>query len=285
MNENVLHNPTALVGNIFTGHFQETAGYRCYRPGGTADWLLIYTVGGGGLLRYTQRELRVGPGDAILYSPRAYHHYQTDPAMGRWNLLWAHFQPYAHWMDLLHWPRMWPGMMRLSVADPARRRHYADRLQRMHALAIGGHRKSQALAMNALEEILLQWDELHPDAQNNRLDERIGAAMDMIFAEISRPTPIATLARAARLSESRFAHLFKMQIGLSPREFIEQHRMGHARQMLMMSQHSVKQVAAAVGFASPFYFSLRFKRQTGVSPQAFRRRSQPLPKAVRRSRR
>ena len=285
MNQKVPRNPTALAGVIFTGHFQETLGYRCHRPGGTPDWLLIYTAGGGGLLRWGQRELRVGPGDAVLFLPRAYHHYQTDPAIGRWNLLWAHFQPYPHWTDLLHWPQVWPGLMRISVADPGRRRRFADKFKRMHGLAIGAHRKSQALAINALEEILLQLDELHPDAQNNRLDERIRAALDMLFAEISRPTPLAALARAARLSESRLAHLFKAQMGISPREFIEQNRMSQARQMLMRSQHSIKQVAAAVGFSNPFYFSLRFKLHTGLSPQAFRRRSQPLPEAVARTQR
>ncbi len=267
-----MNHPTTLTGNIFTGHFKETLGYRCYRPGGTPDWLLIYTVGGGGLLRYAQQELRVGPGDAVLFSPRAYHHYQTDPAIGRWDMLWAHFQPRSHWMDLLDWPRVWPGLMRISVTDSSRRRQYAGTFQRMHTLAIGTHRRGQALAMNALEEILLQLDELHPDAQSNRMDERIRAAMDLIFADMSKSIPVAVLARTALLSESRFAHLFKAQTGSSPRQFIEQHRMGHARQMLMKSQHSIKQVAAAAGFSSPFYFSLRFKRHTGLSPQAFRRR-------------
>lgn len=277
MNAVAPDNSPALAGDIFTGHFQERNGYRCYRPSGTADWLLIYTLSGGGLLHYQNREFCTTAGDAILFAPHAHHHYQTDPTVGHWDLLWAHFHPRAHWMELLHWPRLWPLVMHLSLAGSPRQPDVLELLMHTHALATGPHPRRQALAMNALEKVLLYLDEVNPDSAAQRLDSRIKAAMDLLFAGLGQPTSVATLARAAGLSPSRFAHLFKDQVGVCPRQLLEEQRMNQARQMLKMSQHSIKQVAAAVGFSNPFYFSLRFKRHTGLAPQTFRRRSQPPP--------
>jgi AraC family transcriptional regulator of arabinose operon len=53
-------------------------------------------------------------------------------------------------------------------------------------------------------------------------------------------------------------------------EFVERQRIERARQLLVMTSLSVKEIGRGVGFESPFYFSLRFKRHTGKSPRSFR---------------
>jgi AraC-like DNA-binding protein len=52
--------------------------------------------------------------------------------------------------------------------------------------------------------------------------------------------------------------------------FVEQQRMLAARRMLVEARLSVKEIAHAVGFEDPFYFSRRFTRQFGVSPTGLR---------------
>jgi AraC family transcriptional regulator of arabinose operon len=74
------------------------------------------------------------------------------------------------------------------------------------------------------------------------------------------------------MSVSRVAHLFREQVGVTPQQFLERQRMERASQLLEMTALSVKEIAHQVGFENPFYFTLRFKRQTGQSPTAFRSR-------------
>jgi YesN/AraC family two-component response regulator len=38
---------------------------------------------------------------------------------------------------------------------------------------------------------------------------------------------------------------------------------------------SIKEIAAEVGYENPFYFSLRFKKQTGTSPRDYRQKQIP----------
>ena len=52
-----------------------------------------------------------------------------------------------------------------------------------------------------------------------------------------------------------------------------------ARQLLARTTLSIKEIAAQTGFASPFYFSLRFKAASGSSPRDYRRRAEAGRKA------
>jgi AraC family transcriptional regulator of arabinose operon len=132
--------------------------------------------------------------------------------------------------------------------------------------------RSQELAMIALEGALLLADECHPRAGRSGHDPRIGRAIDHLLASVAAPPPLATLAAVAGLSRSQFALLFREQVGMTPRRFIEQHRLLLARRRLDHGRSTLQEIADQIGFSSPFYLSVRFKRQFGVSPQEYRRR-------------
>jgi AraC-like DNA-binding protein len=52
-------------------------------------------------------------------------------------------------------------------------------------------------------------------------------------------------------------------------------RINRARQLLELTAMSIKEIAAEVGYENPFYFSLRFKKQTGTSPRDYRQKQIP----------
>jgi AraC family transcriptional regulator of arabinose operon len=65
------------------------------------------------------------------------------------------------------------------------------------------------------------------------------------------------------------AHLFRLQVQTTPQQFLELQRMNRAKQLLGLTAMSVKEISTDVGCQSPFYFTLRFKRQTGSSPRKY----------------
>jgi AraC family transcriptional regulator of arabinose operon len=145
----------------------------------------------------------------------------------------------------------------------------------MHRLATSSLRQSESLAMNALEEALLWCDLINPRSMTRLIDPRIRKAVDYISEDPSRPIELGRLAARSALSRSRFCHLFRAQIGKTPQQLQEEQRIGMARQLLSLTARSVGQISQDIGFSSPYYFSLRFKRATGQSPRAYRRAERP----------
>ena len=105
------------------------------------------------------------------------------------------------------------------------------------------------------------------------VDPRISEVLDLICRQLDRPFSISELARLCHLSPSRFAHLFREQLDMTPLQFIERQRIERARKLLEHTGHTIASISQQVGFESAFYFSRRFKLATGSSPRDYRRRA------------
>ncbi len=75
------------------------------------------------------------------------------------------------------------------------------------------------------------------------------------------------------LSPSRFRHLFKQEVGLSPTHYFGLARLRQARMLLESSFLSVKEVAALVGVNDVSHFVRRYKLVYGETPSQTRLRS------------
>ena len=73
------------------------------------------------------------------------------------------------------------------------------------------------------------------------------------------------------LGYEKFRKQFAKETGLSPLNYLMELRMGKAMEMLIQPGPSVKEIAEALGFEDPYYFSRLFKRRKGVSPEAYRK--------------
>lgn len=268
------------VLRLVTGHFHERAGYESWRARGTGDWLLIATVDGGGRFGYDLNgqagEFTTGAGDLVLFRPGTRHDYGVAPEPGRWELLWTHFHPRPEWTPWLAWPETAPGLMRLRLENTEAWGKILDRFREAHALATGAlpssPRHRETFAMNALEALLLWCDTQNPLSEPCRIDSRVQKAMEYLVRHLAEPVTIADLVTETGLSASRLAHLFRAQAGLTPQQFLEGRRLSRARQLLELTPRPIGAVAAEVGYENPFYFSLRFKRATGLSPRDYRKK-------------
>lgn len=257
---------------ILAGHFHEGRGYATWRERGTDDWLLIATQSGAGRLGHRAGEIMVTLGDIILLQPGALHDYGTDPSAQEWELLWAHFRPYPHWLPWLDWPREAPGLMRLRIDERPALEAVLDRLGEVYRLTSGGLRRREAFALNRLEAAFLLCDLHNPLSEHSGIDTRVQRALDFLCRNLGRSVTPVDLGAECGLSPSRLAHLFREQVGMTPQQFLEAQRLTRARQLLELTSRTVEAVAYEVGYENPFYFSLRFKKVTGVSPREYRRR-------------
>jgi AraC-like DNA-binding protein len=80
------------------------------------------------------------------------------------------------------------------------------------------------------------------------------------------------LAATAGMSYDTLRKRFKKETGLSPKQYWLNLKVQRANALLVNPNHTVKDVAALLGFDDPYYFSRLFKRKTRRAPSALRRR-------------
>ena len=259
-----------VVNRVLAGAFTEGPGYSTWRSRGTSDWLVINTVDGHGRFGLPNgSSMLTGRGELVLYRPGTRHDYGTAPRAQSWALQFAHFHPRPDWLALLDWPEAASGIRRLQTSGEVHRR-VTESFERMVALSRSGLAQAELLGLNALEAAFLWAGTQKPDT--GQLDPRLILVLEEITSRLAEPLTVASLAQMAGLSESRLTHLFASQLGTPLMQFVERQRMQTAEQLLDLASYSIAQVAHAVGYEDPLYFSTRFKRFSGLSPSAYRNR-------------
>jgi AraC-like DNA-binding protein len=99
---------------------------------------------------------------------------------------------------------------------------------------------------------------------------RLQAAIAHIAKNFLRPIPESELALLCNMSPSRFCREFKAAFQVTFVEYLASYRMEQAKRLLGNPNMPVADVAAAVGFNDPSYFTRVFRRQEGVSPSEYR---------------
>ena len=95
-----------------------------------------------------------------------------------------------------------------------------------------------------------------------------------IHEHLDGPLSLDELAGCVNLSATHFSRLFRRYFGSSPMHYVIQQRMARAASLLAETAAPIKQVAHAVGYDDPYYFSRLFKRTVGLAPGAYRKRAQ-----------
>ncbi|MFC9994162.1 helix-turn-helix domain-containing protein [Nocardia sp. NPDC127526] len=168
------------------------------------------------------------------------------------------------------------GQMVFCYLDPAsdRARSCRERMAQWHE-AIGsrhahehrltvlgaalGHDSAQSADERAAELL-----ELAAPITPHIVDERIAAAARVLRDDPASAIPARELATRAGLSESRFLHLFRQELGTSLRRYRLWVRLMHAA-TLSAAGHNLTTVAAEAGFASPSHLADRFRTTFGLS--------------------
>jgi AraC family transcriptional activator of pobA len=105
--------------------------------------------------------------------------------------------------------------------------------------------------------------------QRQRLMARFGELVESRFRENHS---VSDLASALHVSESRLRSVCLASTGQPPIQVIHARIMLEAKRQLHYTSNPISEIAFALGFGDPAYFTRFFTRQAGCSPRAFRSR-------------
>lgn len=239
------------------------------RCAGAAEHILIYCVEGSGWAEFGQQHVNIAPGEILLipaHTPHVYGAAMTDP----WSIHWVHFQGSEG--DYL--ARLPSESMHTLRVDPECDKVVQDLFRACYDALMDGFVLarliySAKLLHRLLGELFFNNSAFSAGARRGRFHS-IESTLCFLRANTDRPVTLAEMAAHAGLSESHFSRIFKEQTGHAPLDYFILLKMQHASMLLAVTAMPVREIAAAVGYADPYYFSRLFKKVIGLSPRAYR---------------
>jgi len=102
--------------------------------------------------------------------------------------------------------------------------------------------------------------------------DRIWASRDYLVTHFAEPPTIPALAKLAGINQTKLKTGFREVTGKTIYDFILTRRMERASELLLAGEHSVTEIAYAVGYRYPANFTSAFKKHYGHLPRSMRKR-------------
>ena len=248
------------------GHFYARSRFATVRTD-KESYLLFYTVAGAGLIEQGAQQVELPAGSALLLNCRTPQSYCTAPGQQSWQHTWVHLDGagVANLAEtLLPQNRLTPVRVSAWEMQPLFDTIFAEWDRGTVAAQIEtGLTLHRMLALMAAR--LLAGD---ASRSNRALIEQATGYIRVHYAE---PLSLDALLAQTPVSKSWFLRLFRQYTGTTPYNFLLSTRITRAKELLVLTDFAVSEIAHQVGFGDESNFSTRFTAMVGQSPQQYRK--------------
>lgn len=141
------------------------------------------------------------------------------------------------------------------------------------AAQVGLKARLMMLLQLVTEEVKAALLKNKPQEKSSRSIQHVTRALHIIENQLAGPLTASEVSHTLRLNPDYLGRVFRHAIGESLGAYILRRRMVQAKNLLLGTEMTVKEVAAATGFRDALYFSRMFKRHEGFSPTEYVRRN------------
>ncbi|MGN0984183.1 MAG: helix-turn-helix transcriptional regulator [Gemmiger sp.] len=123
----------------------------------------------------------------------------------------------------------------------------------------------------------------HADEAVHRLPPLVAAALAAMRGNYMELYGVEELSEQLGVSKSHLVRVFSAEMGITPGRFLTQTRLEAAKQLLLENEHTLETIAGLCGFSGANYLCRVFKRETGMTPAAWRAAATPVTAVPNRS--
>jgi YesN/AraC family two-component response regulator len=105
---------------------------------------------------------------------------------------------------------------------------------------------------------------------DNRMSKPVELAIRFIETNYDKEISFSEIAKLVHLNSVYFSQLFKRETGHNFTQYLIQHRIEAAKELLHDGNNRISEISFKVGYDDPNYFSRIFKKVTGLSPYEYR---------------
>nr|WP_321291692.1 AraC family transcriptional regulator [uncultured Trichococcus sp.] len=111
----------------------------------------------------------------------------------------------------------------------------------------------------------------NPVAKDQPRNPHIREAIAYIRSYYATPMTIQNLAEALCLNRSYLSSIFKQEMGVTLQQYLTDHRLTRAAELLGLNNFSIDEIAEYSGYRDTLVFSKAFKRKYAITPTAYRK--------------
>jgi len=234
------------------------------RPHGTGDYLFMLFHDPAVAGTRPALEAPNGPDMMMVWPPGKPQYYGNRER--RFTHTWIHCE--GHRVRRILRETRLPLLTPFPVPDPSR---FQQCLIDIHSELVSYAPPDEVIIGNLLENSLHELCRSNGGAGKTvRIPENLLAVHRLISSSPAQPITLEKMARMAGTSVPYFCAQFKKTFGLSPVQYLIQHRMHHAAHLLNNRNLTISEIAAKAGYEDLFHFSRMFKKHFGLSPRTMR---------------
>ena len=232
-------------------------------PGARAYYILQHVVSGTGTLCQQGKTFPLRPGDTFVTFPQQQETLESHSA--NWQYLWIGFSGSEAAMLLRK--------LGFSEDSPVLYIGNDETIREIHEniYKVRGPRLSDSVAMTGHLYLLFShlMTKMRLDDPSEDSDE-LQAVLTYIDAHLMERCTVEELCRFANISRSYLYRIFIRNIGVSPIRYVMDIKISRSCYLLANTKMSIGEVAYAMGYTDPLYYSRVFKSIMGVTPTEFR---------------
>jgi AraC-like DNA-binding protein len=254
------------------GLYSDSPEHQEWRSKGQLQLANLHLVlSGKGYVKNNGKEYALEAGQGFYYGPGLEQDYRTDPK-NPWEVFWVHIA--GEGLDRLLNGRGTSSVWLFSYGDLPKLKQLTGGLLE---LASPYDRNEVQLAVKTYEllaELVLSAETI---GSATTLDKRarMREAAEYIRTHCTEPLTLLQMAEQVDFSTYYFSRMFHEVMGRTPMEWLFECRLVVAKQLLMSTGWTIKQVAENSGFSQSSYFIARFREHNGLTPQEYRRLYNP----------
>lgn len=237
-----------------------------YRKKGRSDYQILYIASGRTHFSFDGVKQIIPAGNIVLFrpgEPQIYKYFGDDQP----EVFWVHFTGFEVESYLREY-NLWDKRVIHVTPSPDWKHLFLHMIQELQL------RKDiyPDLLVTYLKELLLLLHRqvLESNLKSKKSNPEIERAIRFFNENYASDILMNEYAKEHHLSISWFTRCFKQYTGLPPTQYLLSLRIQNAQSLLENSTYNISEIASAVGFHDPLYFSRLFKKQIGVSPEHYR---------------
>jgi AraC-like DNA-binding protein len=247
--------------------FPETYSFDYQKGRVLNEFQLVYLTKGSGEFASSTIKTEVKEGDLFMLFPNEWHTYRPSTSTG-WEVYWVGFRGANVEKLMTH--------AFFSKTSPTIRAGYREDLVGLFQQIIREAQQEtpgfQQFISGCVSHMLgLAYQKKRADTFADKIIARKINKARMIIREQAETISPELLASELNVSYSWFRRSFKDYTGSSPTQYILLIKSQKAKELLANTDLTINEISEKLHYTSPYYFSVSFKRTSGMTPGEFRK--------------